>query len=328
MPSRPFLFISLALLLGLGAYFVLKEDTQSLPDSTYKFRVENIDMIQQIRLTHPSGAQVKLKRNEDHWLLDSGRRVRENAMENLMRAIKNVELKFIPVQAARPGMLSDLRRQGVMVEIFGADEEELMAYQVGGATPDERGTYMMRKGSDTPVVTTMPGWEGSLRIRYWMPEMDWFDRSIFRTRQEDIDRVQLLYHDRPAASFVLLREEDRFIAAKLGANRDESFRVQRAAIERYLIGFQSVGAEAALSQGDFQGAMSDYPPYATIELETRIEKYAYSIYRLPLEATARGSIQRYYFINAEGDIYLVQDALVKEIFLSYDFFSDHRDEAG
>jgi len=327
MAGRRLGVLCLVLFLCVGIYYYFSSQAEPLSDSEYQFKVENTDAIQKVKVTHPSGAQVVLLRQEDHWQLASGRRVRENAIVNLMRAVKNVELQFIPGQAARPGMLDDLRRQGVMVEIFGENQEELMAYQVGGATPDERGTYMMRKGSSTPVVTTMPGWEGSLRIRFWMPELDWFDRSIFRTDLEDIERVQMLYHDVPSASFVLQRAGDDFVCAPLGASRAEAFRVQKAAMERYLIGFQSVGAEAVLSQSDFDGAMSDYPPYATIELDLKGKKYAYVIYRLPLEETARVSIQRYYFINQDGDIYLVQDALVKEIFLAHAFFSDYRVEA-
>ncbi|MBX2814946.1 MAG: DUF4340 domain-containing protein [Saprospiraceae bacterium] len=298
------------------------DDAESV--SAFSFKVEDTEAISNITLRHVDGTAVHLSREEDHWTFNEGPKARPNAIRNLLDAISRVELRFIPVLEAQTRMQQDIEQQGVEVIVKGSHGDVLAHYWVGGMTPDERGTFMRRADSNTPVVTGIPGWEGGLRIRYWQPMIDWVDRTVFEVEVAQVQEVHIDYLDAPQESVHLRRNEAGMFDYLDREDNTPTFTVSKSAMDRYLISFQSVGAEAVIDQKDLVGVTSSTPPWCTISIESDEGAYRYSVYPLGVEPTARGSIKRHHFVSENGDVFLVQDALVKEVFLGYNYFFDHR----
>ena len=63
-------------------------------------------------------------------------------------------------------MVKSLASEGIKVELYDRKGEKIKAYYVGGATPDERGTYMIMENAEEPYVAHIPSWEGNLRFRF------------------------------------------------------------------------------------------------------------------------------------------------------------------
>ncbi|MEZ4906911.1 MAG: hypothetical protein R2771_04540 [Saprospiraceae bacterium] len=55
---------------------------------------------------------------------------------------------------------------GIKAEIYNKDGEILKSYYVGGSPQNSIGTYFLMTGAASPLVMTMPGFTGNLKVRF------------------------------------------------------------------------------------------------------------------------------------------------------------------
>ena len=103
-------------------------------------------------------------------------------------------------------MVSNLATEGIKVEIYDRQDELIKTYYVGGAPPDERGTYMMLEGFEQPYVAHIPGWDGNLRFRYNLVGDEWRSRILFPGELEEIESVSIAYPRQRSKSSVEFSE--------------------------------------------------------------------------------------------------------------------------
>ena len=321
--NRLLLLILGILVLGLIIWFAKKGGNSDLA-SAYQFAVPEAQKIYSIKIHDQSKTVVRLNRGKEGWLYNDIYVARPDAIENLLDAITRVELKFIPRKAAIPGMLQDLKAHGIHVEIFDRSGSLLKKYTVGGTTPDERGTYMKMDQETDPVVTHIPGWEGALRNRFWMRPVEWRDRILFQEKLENIKSVAVNYPKQRASSFRIERRADQYVIRPFYEITPRIDRpLKMGSIEAYLRGFKSVGAESIVEDRMLLDSLKSTVPFAVISLENRSGKInRTSLYPIVPEVsgTPRSSLLRYYAINSQEDLYVVQQLLFKKLFWGYDFF--------
>ncbi|MBK7477887.1 MAG: hypothetical protein IPI11_18475 [Haliscomenobacter sp.] len=123
-----------------------------------RFAVPDTSRIGKIFLAHRDNETVLLERKGTHWIYNGKWMVRPGAMENLLDAVRRIEIKCQPAQAAVPKTwFGILGSEGIKVEIYERNRP-LAVYYVGGQHPDERGTFVIRgKGTTSPTWRIYPG---------------------------------------------------------------------------------------------------------------------------------------------------------------------------
>src|SRR5690606_25079501 len=111
-------------------------------------------------------------------------------------------------------VVKDLSSNGVRFDVKNNSGTSMLTFYVGGVTPDERGTFMIREGSEWPVIVNIPGFEGSLRSRYIMNELDWKSRRLFQP-VHSIQSLILDYPTRQEHSLKLEKTSEGFVVYPL-----------------------------------------------------------------------------------------------------------------
>lgn len=322
------------LILGAGVlwYFLGQGDSKTtLAGLDRKFAVKDTAAIHKIFIAGRTGESTTLERKGADWIYNGKYRARPNAMENLLRAIYRVEMKYQPPKNAEKSMIRSLATEGLKVELYDAQNQLMKAYYVGGSTADERGTYMMMDGAEQPYVTYIPSWEGNLRFRYNLQGEDWRDKSVFAVASENIAAVSVEYHMQREKSFKISRQGDGFQVVPFHQVTPAIKRpLKTRAVESYLVGYENLAAEAFENQNIARDSISSLVPFCTISLKqtdgTEQVVKLHPIFKAPYVDEAGNvtrqddTIERYYANCNNGDFMLVQHLVFKKILWPYESF--------
>lgn len=324
----PILFI----LAAFSAYllFFRSPDGASLPDRA--FCVKDADEIQKIFIAHRDGDQFTLERsNGNQWVVNGKYDVFPNAMNNLLDAITRMEIEYIPTRAAIPAIVKDLSALGVKVEIYDRNGQRIRNYYVGGTDPSGRSTYMIVEDQQQPYAMYIPSWEGNLRERFLLKTKDWRNRVVFSEDPEDIASAKVFYPRTPSAGFILQRTGPRSFDVKRESVLDqtEARGLSTGAVERFLIGFEKLGAEAIEDENPRRSEITKYVPFCQISL-TRNDGSADTLSLWPYnqeqnsidftpEFINKGPFRFFGELNGD-DFYLLQRPMLENLLVTYDYF--------
>lgn len=332
--NRTVILFVLFLLLGAAAVWYLgsrPEERSTVLGWDRNFAVEP-EAVHKIFLADRRGNKTTLERTGDrtgdHWTYNERWRARPNAMENLLNAIGRIEMKYKPPRAAVPNMIRDLAANGIKVELYDRGGDLIKIYYVGGATPDETGTYVIMDGAEEPYVAHLPGWQGNLRFRYNLRGDDWRDKAVFAERPENIQAVTVEYPKQQAHSFKVKKKNGAYRVEPYGALRPRTERACRpGSAETFLYGFERLAAEAFENDNPRRDSIRRLRPFCTITLQ-RTDGTEKTVRFYPIfEKFASGGqvlesnrAERYFADVSTGDFMLVQNRIFREIFWSYEMF--------
>ncbi len=333
--QRILIMLVILLLLGGGSYWLWEQnrDTKtSLAGEDREFAVRDTTAIGKIFLVDRFDNQVTLTRQGPDWIADGTYLVRQDAIKNLLRAVSSVEMKYKPPQAAISNILKSLSTEGIKVEVYNRQNRLMKAYYVGGATNDERGTYMMLDGYDQPYITHIPGFVGNLRFRYNLKGDDWRDRFIFTAPVNSIKKVSVDYPKQKNLSFVIEQENGRFSLRPFYATTPPlPGEPTQGRIEQYLIGFKHVGTAGFVNHLTTKDSLQAQTPFVDITVEHTDGKVEQALllpeYNKPgydtktkTFVTPSESVSSYYVTNREGDLLQAQHRQVQQLLWAYDYF--------
>ncbi len=322
------LAIAAGLLLALGAaglWWKYRQVQSEDIGADYRYAVHDLHSIGRVEMLYRDPAEeIVLSRVGDHWMVNGLYTARQNAVDNLLDAIRRMELSFIPRSKGAATIVRDLAAMGNRIRIYHSSGELLMAYYIGGTTPDERGTFIIKEGTAKPAVVSLRGWEGSLRPRFIMPEVQWRDRTLLAAPLDAIVKIEVDYPNQMAHSFQLSRDEAHYLLYL--ADTERPTKVAYAAAQAYLRGFAQVGAEDLLIDSVLRAELLETKPFAHIKLtlsdDTTQEIRLYPI-RIESPVTINETIERYYVLDGAGDLYLTQERVVGKTLVMPEFFLDH-----
>lgn len=318
--------IILALLLLFAAWMLYTYyQKEQLPDigEEYRYSVTDVDDIAEIRINYRlMDPDILLQRQKNGWMLNQKYSVRNDAISNLLNAINNLELKYIPTSAAQQNMLRDLATTGTRVEIINRRGEVMKSYFVGGNTPDETGTFIIMDGSQSPAIANISGLDGSIRPYFIMPEIEWRDRTVFREEYDEISELMVEYPQQASASFVIRLQDNDFEVYPLKDQIDVSKRqVRSGAVEAYLHQYKMVSAEALIDDDILYSELVDKTPFSRITIRRKDgTAYHTAFYPLMKSDGANQFIERYHLIDDKGNLFLVQNRLFGKLFVDLDNF--------
>ena len=317
--------VALGLVIALALFIWKRSASVDKPNvaAEYQYSIADIDRVDAIEIDEPGKPLIVLQRSNGYWTLNEQYKARPNAIENLLTAIQNVELQFIPQEAGVRTILDILEKRGINVKIADRSGKVIKAYQLGGVTPDERGTYIRQEGFIEPAVVSMSGFEGSLIPRFQMSLVDWRDRTVLSASVDEVDTLRMLYPDQSQASFEIVRQTSgdwKVSALHVG---EVSGVLQQGLVEAYLRSFRKLGAEDIIRDQILLDEIRSQQPFASVTITTidgiRQAADFFPIRVLP-SAPALAQIDRYHVLDHHDNLFLVQHRVFEEIFRGYQHF--------
>jgi len=220
--KKNILMLIVLLVLGGFAYYLVSNDdkdkvrTNEDYDFSYReFAVENIDEVKKIIVVNRNKGVFTFTKKNSKWFVNDTFLVSPQLVENMLSVIKNVKIDYVPTIAAEKNIMKGMMLNGIKVEIYDKDNKPIKKYFVGNSPQNSIGTYFVMDGYGKPLVMTIPGFKGNLRVRFSYSLNEWRDRTVFSEKPENIKRVLVKYNFEKNSSFELLRKGDEFEIKKL-----------------------------------------------------------------------------------------------------------------
>ncbi|MCX7606392.1 MAG: DUF4340 domain-containing protein [Bacteroidia bacterium] len=198
----------LVLLVGIGVVVWGNHIVSQRNEAARRFSFSDTAAIQGITLIEKHGDTVyrrlDMRRTSKGWRIGDTLEVFEQPLQILLKTVAGqVPRAPVPSSALR-NVLRFLKEHRIEVELSFQDGR-VERFYVGGPTPDQRASYMLRPGSDQPYEVFLPGFEGYLTSRYY-PDMGvWQPNLVFDVRIRDLQAVQVDFWGDPGNSWRLER---------------------------------------------------------------------------------------------------------------------------
>lgn len=238
---------------GITWWLVKKNGDSTVPKDLRDFAYADTASVTKIFLADKANHSVTLtKEKPGLWKVNDKWIARNDGIQNLMFVVKNLSIRSMVGVAAQENVIKNLASGAVKIELYKGDKLVKM-YYVGGATPDDLGTYMLladpetKKNSARPFVMCIEGQNRYLTPVYTTDVMDWKDRTAISCNPGEISNIRLDHIERPHASFeVMASDHNSFKVRSVQDNADLSD-LDTLAVKQYLSYFQGVNFEAFLN---------------------------------------------------------------------------------
>ncbi len=239
--KRTLILLIAVLLLGGIAWYAMTRGPGTASAHDRDFAYPEVGHIHRIFIADREGNQATLERGgPTGWTYD-GYPANENAMKNLLQAVRQISVQTLPTSKAIPNLVRNLAGGGILVQLFDEAGKKLRGYYVGGGANGELGTAAIMEGSENPYIVHLPMWSGNLRHRFNLRGDEWRSKVLFRA-----DPMQVEY-----------------LSIEYPRQRGESFRLDRSAGDTYrLSSFYPGGPPAReVSRGVAEAVLSRYEKY-------------------------------------------------------------------
>ncbi|MBI3509143.1 MAG: DUF4340 domain-containing protein [Bacteroidetes bacterium] len=221
MKRNVFALVVVIILGSFTFWMVMQRDRSSMKKELRDFSFEDTAHVTKIFLADKALNQVTLTKEtmpggKIKWMVDGKYVARPDAITQLLRTIHNLSVKEPVGLKARENIIKQLATGATKCAIYVGDDL-VKQYYIGGATPDETGTYMLNcdvsdpddiLNSTEPFVIEVKGWEGYLSPYYFTKEAEWRDRTIFQYYAPDIRSIKVEHAGHPETSFIVSQGAD------------------------------------------------------------------------------------------------------------------------
>ncbi len=337
--KRTIILLVVFLLLGGGAFWYLNTEDErnktTLAGADRDFAVKDIDRVHKIFIAGRKGERTTLVRDgQGGWTVNDAGKANPNVVGPLLEAIKNVRVQYKPSDNAVDQMVKTLATQGLKVELYDKQDEEIKTYYIGGSTADERGTYIILEGAEQPYVAEIPGFSGNISVRFARTGDEWRDETLFAKDVEDIQYLSVEYPKQRNYSFVIKASGSGYTVSPFYDITPEINRPSReGSIEAYLVGYESVGAEAFRNEYAARDSILQTIPFCRITLVDQAQDTTTAVF-YPIEeektisqdpksgayVSTGGYIDRYFVWHNQKDFLLAQHLVLEDLFWAYSSF--------
>lgn len=296
MKKNRFILIAILVLVLGSCYFLFFGGSFStLGEQDNDFAVQDTGSITKIFIADKRNSSVTLTRvNGGQWMVNGHYIARQDCINYLLVTIKMLAVKNIIDPRGFPSVVKALASNAVKVEIYSGDKRIKM-YYVGGPTQDQTGTYMLlanhRTGNNysQPYIMYIPGFEGYLTSRYFIPEPDWRDRTILRCYPYQLRSVELIYPQSDSGFGIAVAGRDRFSLTNPLTHQNIPV-FDTTEVKQYLTYFQTLSWEAT-SDSKNRDSILNTPPFAIIRVvDTTGKRTEVKLYHRP---TPAGDVDKY-----------------------------------
>ena len=222
MKKNRTILIVVILLAIIAAILFLTTSTSTFKRSLSDFAIDDTSNVSMIFMSDKNNNNLKLRKlSPGNWLVNDKYPGHPFNIPMLLGTMLNLQVKEPVAKSAQSNILRQLAVSSVKVEVYQREyrvnllgvhlfphEKRTKVYYVGGATPNNRGTYMLMEKSSEPFVTFLPGLRGFVSSRYMPFEKYWRDYSIFRKDIHAIASVKVEFPAAPENSFLVINHSE------------------------------------------------------------------------------------------------------------------------
>lgn len=337
--KRTLILLVVFLLLGGGAFWYMSTDDDrnkmTLAGSDRDFALKDMSQLHKIFIAGRKGERTTLVRDDSGgWNVNGEGRANPQVVEPLLEVFRNIRIKYKPSDNALKNMVNVLATQGKKVELYDKEGDLLKAYYIGGATANERGTYVILDGAEQPYVAEIPGFSGNISVRFSRTGDEWRDKTLFAEEVEDIKYLSVEYPKQKNQSFILeAKGGDYNIKPFYDITPEIQRPFREGSVEAFLVNFKSVGAEAFRNKHSGRDSILQTLPFCSVTLVNTAEDTTRAVFYPIIKettttqdrktgdyVTSGGYLDRYFVLRNQKDFMLAQHIVVQKIFWGYGSF--------
>ncbi len=347
MKKNKYILIAVAVLAVLALILVLTRTTTTLQDEASDFALNDTSNVTRIFMSDKNNNTLTLARKDaKNWIVNGQYAASNFNISMLLQTMLDIEVSMPVAKAARNNIIRQMAANSVKVEIYQdvyrinlfnkirlfRHEKRTKVYYVGGATPNNRGSYFLMEGADEPYVVTLPGLRGFVTPRYMPIEKYWRDYTVLKRTLPQIRTVVVEIPDAPKESFIIENSVKSFALLDYPGRTPVVGHVDTLAIMNFLNGFRNLNFEVLLN--DLEQVKKDsilsLPPFVNISVtDTAGVTTIIRTFRRPAEPGATDmngkplpyDMDRFYaLINNGQDLVLAQFFVFDKVFRPKSFF--------
>jgi hypothetical protein len=256
------LYIAIALSAVGGYYLFTHYKSENIVQDESNFAFKEVDELDKIVLKDRSKNTVTLTKKENIWYVNGKYKASKSSMDLLLHETLNkIRIKGPVPTPARENVIRSMISYAKHVQLY-IEEELIRDYYVGQPTPNQEGSYLHLNGAKVPYIGHIFGSSGVLDPKYSTDINDWYDRTVFDYKPEEIKQIQVVNNEMPAESFALTRSDSMYSIQPPIANFSQS------AARSYfsLFSFKNFEGFAPYLTEAAKDSISKATPYMTIRV--------------------------------------------------------------
>jgi len=265
MKKNTLILLSAVLLTLVALILILTQKRSTFKKSMCDFAVKDTSSVTKIFMADKNNNTLLLKRMEPgKWLVNNKYPAQKQLMDILLKTLKCLEVRRPVPLSAHNTIIREMAVNSVKVEIYQLVyrvdlfdrfrlwpyEKLTKVYYVGGATPDNQGSFMLMEDSSEPFVTFLPGLRGFVSPRYTPIEKYWRDYNVFRKTIPEISVIRMDFPSNPEYSYEVRNEGMNRITLISLIDNQPVLNYDTLKILNFLSGFRNLNFEAILNDMD------------------------------------------------------------------------------
>ena len=221
------------------------------------FHIADTQKITKIVIKNKDDYSVLLEKGgNDTWTVNKKFEANDVLIKTLLQTFGEMRIREPLPKAARNNVVKDLASIGKIVDVYTTDykinlgfiklfkaERLKSTYYVGGETPDEMGTFMLKKGDDTPYIVYIPNFRGYLSTRFSVSLDLWRSHNLFKYKQSDIESISVEIPNLPSENYTLINNGKGFSFMNASGEKLSSFDTNK--VVAFLSSFVDMNYESA-----------------------------------------------------------------------------------
>lgn len=272
------LIIVLLAIVGVSGYFAIglmqEEKTTLSEKAMVDFQIEDTAAVDKIELIPMQGQPFTLTRKKTgEWVGPNDYCIQQEPVNYMLETFKNVEVKAFPPQEGQDIIKDRMTLEGIKVNIYmNGENSPVKTWIVGSSTQDHYGCYMLlqkgKKQSKEAVITTLPGFHGTLAYRFYADPLKWECTDLFTYNPGDIKKIEVINNEKPHRCFTIEVLGDNLFKA-IRAGKNEPFDTNE--VRNYLVNYKNIHYEnttvdVSPKQAD---SMKASTPYIVLSIEDK-----------------------------------------------------------
>lgn len=232
------LYIILAVLITIAGIFYFSNTKGTLNLRNASFAIKSPDAILRIALSS-SDQRLVLEKKSGDWKVNNKYRATDKYVQNLKEALSRIAVLTPVSKAERQQVASILKKDGILVEVFGK-RRSIGKFYVGKPSMNREKTYMMMEDSNEPFITHIPAFKGLIAELFVLEESYWRNKIVFDYKPQNIETIRVEYPWESNKSFKAINYHDGTFAIR-NIGKDEflqDFNVDKLA--RYFTYYQRI----------------------------------------------------------------------------------------
>ncbi len=251
------LIIFSVLLIWTFVFISLKDNDQRIAVDDTLFTLTDTASIHQIRIIKPDN-EIVLEKKGQGWLVNGKYNLDLSMRKVILAVLHEVRIKQTVPKNKLEEIRNKLLENGNKVIIRQTGNRETTYYAGGNGISV---SYFMFPG-DSPYIVYLPGYESYVSGIFEVSENDWRDRLIYQTSWVGLNRLSLLYPERPSDNLVIESEGDLFRIENLTS-------VDTTAMMDYIEMMSLMYTDQYISSGQIPkyDSLTNTIPYALLEID-------------------------------------------------------------